>query len=347
MNMREWSGAIMASGMRAIFPFMPAVGLRLEGLGMRAALSDASLQARCVAAAARRFPATAAVSFMDLSVEAEAFGARTVQMGEETPTVTGSLVTDMGTAAALRAPVIGAGRTGLYLEAARLASRALRDRPVFGCLIGPFSLAGRLCGMTEALMNIHCDPELLHVVLDKCTGFLVEYAGAFRDTGVNGVVLAEPAAGLISPAQCLEFSSSYIERIVRAIQADDFMVVLHNCGATHRHLPAMLSTGARALHFGNAADMAGVMPQVPPGILALGNIDPAGVLHDGTPETVREAAMRLLRSTARYPNFVLSSGCDVPAATPLGNIDALFRTMAEYNGAARVSHVEGGNQYAL
>ena len=56
----------------------------------------------------------------------------------------------------------------------------------------------------------------------------------------------------------------------------------------------------------------------------MGNIDPAGQLRNGTPQSVREAVRALREECGGYANFVLSSGCDIPPATPWENIDAFF-----------------------
>ncbi len=329
--MREWVDGILSSRGRQAFPLMVFSGAELTHSTIDDMLLDARTQAACIAALAARYPSAAVITAMDLSVEAEAFGAELRRMPNEPPTITGGLVKDVDGANALAVPNTGAGRTGVYLKAASLTASRIADRPVFGCHIGPFSLAGRLCGMTEALMNVQAEPETLHVVIGKATEFLLAYARAFKESGVNGIVIAEPAAGLISPAHCDGFSSRYIRTIVDAVQDDHFMVILHNCAASGRHVGSMASTGAMGLHFGNAADMAEVLAVVPAGILAFGNIDPAGVLKNGTEESVHRTTAELLMKTAGHPNFVLSSGCDIPPGTPPGNIDALFRALDDYN----------------
>lgn len=331
MDMQEWIKSIVASKTRRAFPLMPAVGLALTGLRISDVVSDGARQAECLIALAGKYPSAAAITFMDLSVEAEAFGSDVVVLGNELPTVQGKIVHDSGEAGSLGIPEVGSGRTREYLKSAGLAAAGIHDRPVFGCHIGPFSLAGRLCGMTEAMMNIHMNPESLHRVLRTCTEFLINYAMAFRGAGVDGIVMAEPAAGLISPAQCDAFSSAYVRDFIGQVQDRSFMVILHNCGSSPRHVSSMASTGAMGLHFGNAVDMAKVMPQLPDTILGLGNLDPSGVFLGGTPEIVREETGRLLHTTEGFRNFIISSGCDIPTGTPLENIDAFFNTLEEYN----------------
>lgn len=48
---------------------------------------------------------------------------------------------------------------------------------------------------------------------------------------------------------------------------------------------------------------------------------------------VREATLALLGECAPFENFVLSSGCDMPAKTPWENVDAFFEAAAEFYGA--------------
>jgi uroporphyrinogen decarboxylase len=73
-----------------------------------------------------------------------------------------------------------------------------------------------------------------------------------------------------------------------------------------------------------------IIAKVPSDTLVMGNVDPAGVLRLGTPETVRETTLSLLDRCAKYPNFLLSSGCDIPPMTPWENIDAFFKAVEEY-----------------
>jgi uroporphyrinogen decarboxylase len=329
--MEQWRKNIIQSDQRFAFPIMTYVGLSLIGMNVLDVVKDGKKQSHCMQALAARYPSAGFVTIMDLSVEAEAFGAQVKYADNETPTVIGQLVPDQSAALALTIPEIGTGRTAVYLDAAKRAAVAIPDRPVFGCHIGPFSLAGRLCDMTRIFMNLISDPAMVHIVLEKCTQFLIGYAKAYKAAGTQGIFIAEPAAGLISPAQCEEFSSRYVSRIVAAVQDENFMVVLHNCGNTKKLVPTMLSTGAQGFHFGNAVNMMDILPQIPEHILAFGNIDPATVFKQGTPEEVKAKTKALLECMSDYRNFVLSSGCDIPPGTPTSSIEAFFDAVGEYN----------------
>lgn len=330
-DMKKWMFEVSNSIERKAMPLITYPGLELTGKSIMDLVTDGEAQYRCIKALADKYPSIAAVTLMDLSVEAEAFGSPVNYSNKEVPTVTSRIVYDFDSAAALRVPEIGKGRTSAYIKAAELSAANIKDRPVFGGEIGPFSLAGRLYDMTEVMVAVLLEPETVHTLLEKATEFLVKYAKTFKKAGANGIIIAEPAAGLLSPVQCDTFSSNYVKRIVDAVQDDSFMVILHNCGNTKPLIETMLSTGAWGFHFGNAVKMWEIMPGIPWGRIAFGNIDPSGIFRNGSPETMETSVLELLQKTATYKNFVLSSGCDVPPGTPNENIDAFFRALEKFN----------------
>lgn len=76
---------------------------------------------------ADRVRSAAAVSLMDLSVEAEAFGASIHVSRDEVPTVVGALISEEEEALALAVPAVGAGRTGTCVETIRNAAKTITD----------------------------------------------------------------------------------------------------------------------------------------------------------------------------------------------------------------------------
>jgi uroporphyrinogen decarboxylase len=56
-------------------------------------------------------------------------------------------------------------------------------------------------------------------------------------------------------------------------------------------------------------------------------LDPVGVFKQGTPDSVRAAVKALLEKTAGYPNFIISSGCDLPPHVPVENIVAFLNAV--------------------
>lgn len=331
-DMQKWLQTLKGTHPKKAVPVLSFPCVSLLGVTVRELISNSELQAKGMKAIAEKTDTAASVSFMDLSVEAECFGTTVSISDDEVPTVRGRLINDLNEAQALEIPAIGSGRTQLYIDAIKKASNIITDRPVLAGMIGPFSLAARLFEVSEIMMDCYDDPDMVHLVLEKCTTFLVEYAKAFKNVGANGIMMAEPVSGLLSPMLEEEFSSPYIKQIVDAVQDDSFIIIYHNCGDNvPKMMDSILSTGAAAYHFGNAVDLErDIIAQVPSDTVVMGNIDPAGVLRLGTPESVRITTLSLLKKCAKYPNFVLSSGCDIPPMTPWENIDAFFAALKDF-----------------
>ncbi|MBQ8287838.1 MAG: uroporphyrinogen decarboxylase family protein [Clostridia bacterium] len=332
-NMQKWLEELRAALVKKAMPILSFPAVQLLGISVKELISDSDRQAEGMRLVAQRTDSAAAVSLMDLSVEAECFGATIRVSDSEVPTVVGRLVNDEDEAAALEVPAVGAARSGLYVEAIEKALAVITDRPVLAGIIGPFSLAARLLDVTEIMMDCYDDPDMVHTVLKKATAFLIEYAKAYKAVGANGIVMAEPVAGLLSPALEEEFSAPYVKEIVDAVQDENFIVIYHNCGDnTIRMIDSILTTGAAAYHFGNSIDMAEMMTHIPADTIAMGNVDPAGQFLGGTPESIREATLAVMEKCCSCPNFIISSGCDIPPRSSWENIDAFFAAVGEYYG---------------
>ena len=330
-DMKTWLEELKAAPVKKAMPVLSFPAIQLMGVSVKELISDSDLQAKGMALVAQRVDSAASVSLMDLSVEAECFGAQIRVSDEEVPTVVGQVVSTEEEAQALAIPEVGACRTGLYIDAIKKAAGLITDRPVFAGVIGPFSLAARLLDVTEVMIDCYEEPDMVHIALDKVTQFLCAYCQAYKEAGANGVVLAEPVAGLLSPALAEEFSGPYVKRIVDAVQDDSFLVIYHNCGgSTIQQIGSILATGSAAYHFGNAIDMAEMMTHIPAGTVAMGNVDPAGEFRNGTPDSIRAATLAVMDACCKYPNFVISSGCDIPPLSRWENIDAFFAAVREY-----------------
>ena len=334
MNMRAWFRSQIESPVKKAMPVLSFPSVGLLDVSVIELISSADQQAEGMRRIAERCDTAAAVSMMDLSVEADCFGSNIRYAEEDVPTVIGGIVSTPEEADALPVPAVGSGRTGQYIEAIRKAKEAITDRPVFAGVIGPFSLAGRLMDVSEAMLYCYDDPDMVHTVLTKVSEFLTAYILAYREVGADGVVIAEPLAGLLSPDLAAEFSATYVKQIIAAVQTEDFIVIYHNCGgSTIQTIDSIRTNGAAAYHFGNAIRMADMLPLFPADVPVLGNVDPAGEFCNGTPASIRERTLSLLEECSQYPNFIISSGCDIPPRTPWANIDAYFAAVADFYAA--------------
>ena len=155
------------------------------------------------------------------------------------------------------------------------------------------------------------------------------YIERFIDAGADGVIMAEPAAGMLSPSLAAEFSTPYVKQIIDAVQGEDFLFCYHNCGNAVADMVDDLATlGADIYHFGNAIDLPRVLARLPKEAIVMGNVDPV-LFKTATPEQIRQAVQSVYDQCAKYDNFMISSGCDIPAEAKWENIDAYFEKVRE------------------
>ncbi len=325
MNIRELLWDAAKPGCKKALPILSFPAAQKLGVTVETLVKSAELQAKAMVIIARDTDTIAAVSLMDLSVEAEAFGAQVRFTADEVPAIIGQLVSDEDEANELAVPALSAGRASLCVEAVRTAKQRITGKPVLAGMIGPYSLAGRLMDVTEIMYLCFDEPETVHTVLDKAAQYLIQYGRAMKAAGADGIMMAEPLAGILSPDMAEEFSMPYVKRIIDALQDEDFAVIYHNCGnSVPQMLTGIYSLGAAAYHFGNAIDLEAVMKATPADILVMGNIDPAGQFAGGTVDSITAATLDLLAKCGSYANFVPSSGCDIPAHAKWDNICAFF-----------------------
>ena len=232
MELSQYIKDKLVSEKRVAMPIMPHPGIELLGKRVQDAVTNGEIHYHAIRALNECFPqSVACTTIMDLTVEAEAFGAQLSMSSNEVPSVSGRLLAGYADVEALQVPSLESGRVPQYLQADRLAAKGI-DKPVLAGCIGPYSLAGRLYDMTEIMMAINTDRETALLLLEKCTVFSLREWLAIHETGGAGGIMAEPAAGLLSNEDCLQYSSVYVKRIIDAVQDDSFTVILHNCGNT-------------------------------------------------------------------------------------------------------------------
>ncbi len=82
----------------------------------------------------------------------------------------------------------------------------------------------------------------------------------------------------------------------------------------------MADSGADVIDVDWMVSLARARELTGPDVVLCGNFNPAGVLFEGNPEDVAEAARACIESVP--DKFILMPGCEVPPATPEKNIRA-------------------------
>lgn len=206
-----------------------------------------------------------------------------------------------------------------------LVESAGTDRLVVGWVDMPFAEACSLCGVTQFMLMIVDDPGLAHRILDFLTDIVIEFARSQVSAGAPMLGAGDAAASMISPSQYREFALPYERRVVDAVHCADGLVKLHICGNTTHLLRDMVRCGADLFnvdHLVRFEDACGAYGEASKAFK--GNLDPVADLLQATPEHC-QARCRDVLEKAVGMRFMLSAGCEIPAATR----DDVFRAFCE------------------
>lgn len=306
---------------RMVVPLMGYPGAQLTHSTLWQNGINSELQFRSVKALYDTFQPDMLFFMMDLAVEAGAIGLPIHFPLNESPTVVKHPVKCAADLEAFKVlDPTKDGRVRTYIDVMRRMTREL-DTFKGAYVIGPFTMAGLMMGATEIAMATLDNPDLVHTVLEFATGVIERYAAQLVDAGADAVCILEPTATFISPAAFEEFSGQYNKRI---IATQDTRWILHICGNTTHLIPGMCATGAQGLSLDAAVDFPAIVSTIPEDVVLIGNVDPVRIMVNETQEGVWNAVTALLDAMAPYPNFILSTGCDLPVETPLENIMAFM-----------------------
>ena len=94
-NMRQWLEELRDASVKKAFPILFFPATQLMGKSVQELISSSENLAKGMKMVTDRVDSAAAISLMDLSVEAECFGSQIVFSESEVPTVKGSIITEM------------------------------------------------------------------------------------------------------------------------------------------------------------------------------------------------------------------------------------------------------------
>jgi uroporphyrinogen decarboxylase len=304
-----------------IAPLMGLPGVSLSGTTLKQNLENAGVQFASLKTLYDRFHPEAMFTLMDLSVEAQACGARLNRPENQAFSVKQHPVGNVEDLKRLKNPDPRAdGRMPLVLAVVQAMSAG------FDCLniayvSGPFTLASLLTGAGNALRSVIRNQDFLNDLLVYCTAAIIRYSRALAEHGADVICILEPTAGILSPGQFEKNSAVFLREIIAAVAVPS---ILHICGDTKALIPNMLETNCSAISLDWQVDMKQVLQRVCGRIQVFGNIDPVDIVAYGTIEDIDGVLCELVALAGDHDNLTISTGCDLPMDTNMQNLDYLF-----------------------
>jgi MtaA/CmuA family methyltransferase len=310
--------------------------LEREGLVFHEAHRDPRKLARAAASTYRACGFGSAVVPLDLCVEAEAMGAR-IDYSEgrraEYPRVARFLYNSIEQLTAGSAEIaekinpgsarsvssaVNQGRIPLVCQAIQLLKEDVGEQVVIGgYLPGPFTLLSLLVETGALYATLRKAPEQAHMALEILTQVLAGAGNAYHAAGADFLTVHEMGGspGALGPKL---YESIVLPQLQQLITALPRPAVLSACGRTNGAMQLLAAAGADALSVDQTNDLAASRAEVPDALL-LGNLDPVGLLSQGTPEAIKAAVAGAARSGAD----AVWPGCDLFLQTPVENLRAL------------------------
>lgn len=324
-----------ADNQRLVMPLVGFPGCDILGVSIKVAQQNHGMHYGCIETLVYQLKPDAAFMIMDLSVEANALGlpvrfpVHEFSSVEHHPVET---VEDLDKFRCIN--ILQDARIQSYIKTVEMMKTGLPDNMLVGAyVIGPVTLAGLLAGAEQAVMDSMLDPDKLEILCEFCTAIIDDYVRALINAGTDILCVLEPTGVLLGPKQFERFSVKYVRYIIEVCKRAMVDTVYHICGNTMHLIEAMAESGVAALSLDSpetGVDMVKATERAGEDVIVMGNINPTAVMKDGSVEDVKAACHSLLEAMRDYPNFLLSTGCDLPPGVPLENMHAFMQVAREF-----------------
>jgi len=233
-----------------------------------------------------------------------------------------ALLADKTRLAALKVPdPLAGGRMTDRVRAAELFRREVGgDTLIEGWIEGPMAEGADLRGINTIMLDLYDDPAFIVDLFEFVTEMEIRFARAQVEAGVDLIGIGDAAASLVGPVFYERFVWPYEKRMVDAVRAMGARVRLHICGDTNVLVDGMGRLGCDIVDLDYPVDMAQARARMP-GQVILGNVEPVGVMRNGTPAVVTAALAACHRAAG--PRYIVGAGCELPRDTAEANVRAM------------------------
>jgi MtaA/CmuA family methyltransferase len=201
-----------------------------------------------------------------------------------------------------------------------MAAEIGQTHSVLGWAEGPMAEYADLRGVESTFMDLIDRPKMFIKAGEVIVQNAIAFVTAQVKAGADMIGIGDAAASLIAPDMYKEFVLPLERKLIAAVHEAGAAVKLHICGNIVNHISYMAQSGTDIIDVDWMVPLKKARELAGPEITLCGNINPAGVLFEGSPQNVADAARQCLKDVP--DKFILMPGCEVPPATPQENIRA-------------------------
>ena len=227
-----------------------------------------------------------------------------------------------------------------FLEGIRLLKKELKDEVPIACeYISPFTIATRLRGTNEIMMDMYENPELVHALQDAIVPLDIALGKALIDAGVDyifyGADMECPV--LLSPKHYKEFVHEPMTKVCNELSRLGSKVLPHMCGDIVKTgiVDMLLEMDIHGIMPGNLTqekvlDIRELKGKVEDQICIFDNINPNGPLLIGKPEEVAKETLIHLNRAKGMTGYIFSTAGTSSPSTPKENYLAMDREVVNF-----------------
>jgi uroporphyrinogen decarboxylase len=255
--------------------------------------------------------------------ETSAFGAKVRFIDEGVPVCEEIIVNSMDDVKSLRNPdVYKSARTADRINGAELYQKELKGEvPVIGWIEGPLAEACDLAGVSNMLMYLMTDPDLCHLLMDKCIVTAKAFAKAQIEAGCQIIGMGDAICSQIDLNTYETFVKERHREIIDYVHEVGGKVKLHICGNITHLLPALADLDIDILDLDYQVDLDAAFNIVGPEVIRCGNINPV-LVEEKSDDLIYDASKELVEKEKKR-KFILSAGCEITVNTRHENLMAM------------------------
>jgi len=181
--------------------------------------------------------------------------------------------------------------------------------------------------ITEFLIALKVYPEATRKLLSLTTNLSKNWLYAQLEIlkEAEGIMILDDVVGFLSKEDYLEFGHNYLKEIFSSFP--EFVKLYHNDNTNTVSFEFLEDLGVNILNFTYTQDISKIKSLCGDKVCLMGNVPPVEVLGSGTPDLVKEEALKCLRVFKDNRGIILSAGGGVVPGTPKDNILALFEAI--------------------
>lgn len=219
------------------------------------------------------------------------------------------------------------GRLPIIIEANKKIVDSFGETINMSCAIpDPFTAAHAIRGEVELLHDTIKHPEELKELLSLIVkSELIFVKELYQQTGVVcGLTCPFISTKLISPTTFESIAFPYMEKLIDGIlHITGKKPGVHLCGKSQKNWSLIKKLNISSISIDNIESLTEFVEEMGERFTLVGNVNPVSVIKNGTPELVQDDVKRCIEEAALNPSgYIVGSGCDLLAETPIENIKA-------------------------